>query len=125
MVGDLGSQVEHAAAVSEGDHPLESSVSATMATTAASRETNWPGYGTARSRQIAYDNSRTTLDEMQTRSSEANDTAEPPQISDRSRSLVVTNDGDIVVDDRFWTVFCKEVSSMAAPGSLPDRRGSS
>ena len=78
MVGDLGSQVEHAAAVSEGDHPLESSVSVTIATTPASKETDWPDYGTARSRQTAYGNSRTTFDEMQTRSSKANDSSEPP-----------------------------------------------
>lgn len=123
MVGDLGTQVEHAAAVSEDDHPLESSVSAANATSAAPSETVGPSYGSARNSQTAYGNPRTTLDEVHAGSSRANDTSESSQSSDQSRSLVVTNDGDIVVDDRFWTVFCKEVSSIAAHGifSRPTR----
>ena len=116
MVGDLGSQVEHAAVMSEGDHPVESSLSATNTTSAASIETGWPDYGPRRHSQTAYGNPSTTLDEIQTSSSRAKDTSESPQISDRSRGLVVTNNGDIVVDDGFWTVFCKEVSSSVAHG---------
>ena len=105
MVGDLGSQVEHAAAVNESDHLVESSLNATR-----------PDYGLARYDQTAYGNPSTTLDEMQLGSSRANDTSEFPQISDESSGLVVTHNGDLVVDDRFWTVFCKEVSSSAAHG---------
>ena len=116
MVGDLGSQVEHAAAVSEGDHPMESPLTATNTTSAASSETAWPDYGLARYDQTAYGNPSTTLDEIQTVSSRANDTSDLPQISDESSGLVVTHNGDLVVDDRFWTVFCKEVSSSAAHG---------
>ena len=114
MVGDLGSQVEHAAAVSEGHHPLESSVGATNAMSAASDEIVWPDHGFARHSQIAYSNPPTALDEVQTGSSGTKDTSESPQVSDQSRGLVVTNNGEIVVDDRFWTLFCKEVSYSAA-----------
>lgn len=116
MVGDLGSQVEHATAVSEGDHPVESSLRATKTTSAISSETGWPDYGLARYGQTAYGNPFTAIDEMQTGSSRANDTSECIQISDQSSDLVVTNSGDLVVDDRFWTVFCKEVSSSTAHG---------
>ena len=114
MVGDLGSQVEHAAAVSEGDHSVESSLSATNATSAASNETVWPDYGLPRYGQTAYSNPSTALDEIQRGSSRANDASEFPQISDESSGLLVTHNGDLVVDDRFWTVFCKEVSSGVA-----------
>ena len=116
MVGDLGSQVEHAAAASEDDHPVDDSVSARNTMSAASSETGWPNSGLARYSQTAYGNPSTTLDEMQAGSSRANGTSESPQISDQSGGLVVTNNGDLVVDDRFWTVFCKEVSSTAAHG---------
>ena len=113
MVGDLGSQVEHAAAVSECDHPVESSLSATNTTSAAPSETGWPNHGLARYGQTAYGNPSTTLDEVQTDSSRANETSASLQIPDQSKGLVVTSNGDLVVDDRFWTVFCKEVSSSA------------
>ena len=121
MVGDLGSQVEHVTAASEGDHPAESSLSAINTTSAASSETGWPDYGLARYGQTAYGNPSTTLDEVRTGSSRANDTSESPQISDQSSSLVVTDNGDLVVDDRFWTIFCKEVSFMLAVSSLDGR----
>ena len=116
MVGDLGSQVEHAAAATEGDLQMESSVSATNATSAASSETGWPDYGLGRYSQTAYGNPSTTLDEVQAGSSRATDTSASTQISDQSKGLVVTSNGDLVVDDRFWTVFCKEVSASAAHG---------
>ncbi len=123
MVGDLGSQVEHASAVNEGDHPVESSVGATNTTSAASSETGWSDHGHARYSRSAYSDRRTTLDEVGTDSSRTNDTSESTQTSDQSGGLVVTNNGDLVVDDRFWTVFCKEVSSSAAHGifALPTR----
>ena len=116
MVGDLGSQVEHAATVSEGHNPVESSVGATSATSAASDEILRPDHGFVRHSQTAYSNPRTVFDEVQTDSSRKKDISESPQISDQSRGLVVTNNDETVVDDRFWTVFCKEVSSSAAHG---------
>ena len=118
MVGDLGSQVEHAAAVNEGDDPVDGLVNARNTTIAASSETAWPNSGLAHYSQTAYGNPSTTVDEVQTGSSRANDFSESPQIPNQSESLVVTNNGDLVVDDRFWTVFCKEVSSTAAHGIL-------
>ena len=109
MVGDLGSQVEHATTVSEGDHRLESSLSAINTTSAASSETGWPDDPLTRYGQTACGN---PSDAVHTGSNRINDTSESPQISDQSGGLVVTNNGDLVVDDRFWTVFCKEVSTM-------------
>jgi Fungal Zn(2)-Cys(6) binuclear cluster domain len=96
MVGDLGSQVEHAAAVGQGNHPVESSTSATSATGATSSET-------------------ATRDGVQAGSGMAKGTSELPQVSDEFGELVVASNGDIVVGNRFWTVFCKEVCSSSAP----------
>ena len=124
MVGDLGSQVEHVAAVNEDDLPLESLVSAANATSATPSETVRPDHGLARNSQTVYGNPRMTLDDVDTASSGANDALESSQVSNQSGGLVVTNNGDIVVDDRFWTVFCKEVSPSAAHGIFARRAGS-
>jgi hypothetical protein len=109
MVGDLGSQVEHAAAVSQGSHPVESSTSAT------SSETGWPGHRLALQGQSASGKPRTTRDGVQTGSGMAKGTSESPQVADEFGELVVASNGDLVVGNRFWTVFCKEVCSSSAP----------
>jgi hypothetical protein len=114
MVGDLGSQVEHAAAVSQANHPVESSTSATSATGATSSETGWPNNLLAHS-QSASGNPRTTRDGVQTGSGMAKGTSESPQVSDEFGDLVVASNGDLIVGNRFWTVFCKEVCSSSAP----------
>jgi len=112
MVGDLGSQVEHAAAVSQGNHPVKSSTSATSGTSgtgATSSEKGWPDHRLALHSQSASGNSRTTRDGVQTGSGMAEGTSESPQVSDEFGELVVASNGDLVVGNRFWTVFCKEV----------------
>jgi Fungal Zn(2)-Cys(6) binuclear cluster domain len=106
MVGGLSSQVEHAAAVSQGSHPVESSTSATSATLS---ETGWPDHRLALHSQSASGNPPTTRDGVQTGSGMAKGTSESPQVSDEFGELVVASNGDLVVGNRFWTVFCKEV----------------
>lgn len=110
MVGDLGSQVELAAAVSQDDHPVEGSASVTSAT---SSETV---HRLALQSQSASSSGepRTTCDEVQTGSDVEKRTSESPQASDEFGELVVASEGDLVVKDRFWTVFCKEVCSSSA-----------
>jgi hypothetical protein len=112
MVGDLSSQVEHAAAVSQDNHPVESSTSATSATLS---EMSWPDHRLALHSQSASGDPHTTRDGVQTVSSMAKGTSELPQVFDEFGELTVASNGDLVVGNRFWTVFCKEVCSSSAP----------
>jgi hypothetical protein len=118
MIGDLGSQVEHAAAVSQGNHPAESStsaISATSVTGATSSETGWPDHRLALHSRSASGNPRTTRDGVQTGSGMAKGTSESPQVSEELGELVVASNGELAVGNHFWTVFCKEVCSSSAP----------
>jgi Fungal Zn(2)-Cys(6) binuclear cluster domain len=128
MVGDLSSQVEHAAAVSQGNHLMDSSTGVTSAastTSVTSSETSWPDHRLALHSQSASGNLRTTHDGVQTGSGMAKGTSESPQVSDGFGELEVASNGDLVVGNRFWTVFCKEVCSSSAPFALLYRRESS
>ena len=118
MVGDLGSQVEHAAAASQGNHPVENSTSATSATSATLSETGRPDHRLAPHSQSASGNPHPTRDGVQTGSGMAKGTSESPQVSDEFGDLVVASNGDLVVGNHFWTVFCKEVCSSSAPFRL-------
>lgn len=118
MVGDLGSQVEHAAVVSQPNRPGEISTSATSAASATSSDTGWPDNLLAFHSQSATGDPRTARDELQTDSSMEKGTSESPQVSDGFGDLAVSRDGDLVIEDRFWTVFCKEVCSTVAPALL-------
>ena len=112
MVGDLSSQVEHAAAVNQDSHLVESLASATSATLS---EMGWPDHQPALHSQSASEDPHTTRDGVQTDSSMAKGTSELPQVSDEFGELAVASNGDLVVGSRFWTVFCKEVCSSSAP----------
>ena len=118
MVGDLGSQVEHAAVVSQGDHPVENSTSATNATSTITSETGRQNYRLSLHDQSANGNPRTTRDAVQTGPSMTKGISESPQVLEESGHLTVDNNGDLVVGDLFWTVFCKEVRSSSSPFSL-------
>lgn len=109
MVGDLGSQVEHAAAVNQNIHPVKSSTSATSATLS---ETCWP---VTLDSQSAGGDPRTMHNEVQTASAMANSTSESPELFDEFGELTVASNGDLIVGSRFWTVFCKEVCCNPAP----------
>jgi hypothetical protein len=115
MVGDLGSQVEHAAAASQGNHPVENPTSVANTTSATSSEMDWPDHRLALHSQSASGNPHTTRDGVQTGSSMAKGTSESQQVSDEFGDLVVASDGDLIVGNRFWTVFCKEVRSQLCP----------
>jgi hypothetical protein len=126
MVGDLGSQVEHAAAVSQDNHLVENPTSAASATSAASSETGWPDHRLALHSQSASEHPHTTRDGVQTGSDMAKGASELPQVSDEFGDIAVASNGDLVVGNRFWTVFCKEVcSQLCAPFALLYRRESS
>ena len=47
--------------------------------------------------------------EVQTGTSMVKGTFESPNVSNEPGELVVASNGDLVVGNRFWTVFCKEV----------------
>ena len=115
MVGDLGSQVEHAAAVSQGSHAVESSTIATDATSATSSEPGWIDHQLTPQSQSASGYTHTTRDGVQRGANIAKDTSESPHVSDESGEVVVASNGDVVVGNQFWTVFCKEVCSKFAP----------
>ena len=113
MVGDLGSQVEHAAVVDQDNHPLETLASASNAT---SSQTGWSDDRFALHSQSTSGNSTSTRDGVQTSSDMATVSSESPQISDEFGELLVAeNNGNLAVEDRFWTIFCKEVCSNSAP----------
>lgn len=116
MVGDLGSQVEHATAVNQENHPVEKSTSTTSVTLS---ETAGLDHPLALNSQSASGNPPTTRDGMQTDSGMAKGTPDSGPVSDELGELVVAHDGDLVVADRFWTVFCKEVCSSSAPFCFP------
>lgn len=123
MIGDLGSQVEHAVAVSQSNPSVESSTGVTNATNATSSETGWPNHRLTLPRPSANQISHTTRDEMQRGSGMAQGSSQSPQVSDGFGELQVASNGDLVVGDQFWTVFCKEVGSSSAPfrSALPAR----
>lgn len=114
MVGDLSSQVEHVGVVSPNKHPVESSTT----TSAASRETGWSDHRIALDSQSAIENPSTTRDGVQAGSGVAKGTLESPQIPDDFGESVEVSNGDLVIRDRFWTVFCKEVCSSSALFSI-------
>jgi Fungal Zn(2)-Cys(6) binuclear cluster domain len=124
MIGDLGSQVEHTAAASQGNHPVENPTSAASATSATSSEMGRPDHRLALHSQSTSGNQRTTRDGVQPGSSMAKGTSESPQVSDEFGDLVVASSGDLVVGNRFWTVFCKEVCSQLCPLLLCSTDGS-
>jgi hypothetical protein len=79
MVGGLSSQVENAAGISQIDHDMESSMRATN-TTSSEQSSGF-----------------------------SKDTSEPFQLPEDFGVLDVASNGDLVVGEGFWTVFCKEV----------------
>lgn len=117
MVGDLGSQVEHVAAVSRGNHQIENSInSATTVTSAASsQETGWSDHHFDLHGQPESGNPLTAHDRVQTGSGMVKGTSELPQVSDEFGDVVVDSNGDLIVGKGFWAVFCKEVCSSFTP----------
>ena len=111
MVSDLGSQVEHVAAVDQGSQPVENSTSVTIAAGVTSSETARADHQLGAHSESAKGNSRTTHEELETSPGMEYGIGYPSQKLEDIGDLVVANDGDLLVRDRFWTVFCKEVCS--------------
>lgn len=110
MVGDLGSQVEHASVVSQGTQSVETS---RTATSSALNEAAWPDGPLALDDMSPNENPRTMQSESQVDSDMVKAVSEL-QAADQSGEFMVASNGDIVVGNRFWTVFCKEVCSNSA-----------
>ena len=106
LVGDLGSQVENAAVAPQKSQLVESSMSATSAT---SSETVWPDNGPALHSQSVSEDPETTHDEMSIHFGMKKDNRQMQHVFEESEELLVTSSGELVVKDGFWTVFCKEV----------------
>ncbi len=103
MVVELGSQVEQTTGAGHVDILLEGQMSTTS--TSAS-ETNWSLDRldlTGDSRHEAFQ------DDEQADLALSRRPSDTPQISNELGRLVVEANGELVVGDRFWTVFCKEV----------------
>ena len=115
MVGDLGSQVEHAAVISHGNYPVETLTSVTSVTSATSSETGRADRRLPLQDQSANENPWTIRDAVQTSSSMRQGISESPQGFEESGHLVLDSNGDLIVGDRFWTVFCKEVCFSSPP----------
>ena len=114
MVGDLGSQVEQVATANQGSHPSDNP---TNATTASSSEQGWQDYELDPYGQSASQDPRNTR-EVQLGFGVPDIPSESPQDSDEFGELVLASDGDLVVADRFWTVFCKEVCCSSVPFTI-------
>lgn len=82
MVGGLSSQVENAAGFSQRGHVIDS----------------------AASEPTAINSKRSSVC--------INEVTEPPQVAEDFGVLEVASNGDLVVGESFWTVFCKEVEDI-------------
>jgi len=100
MIGDLGSQVENVA--SQGN--LETS-------TGASKTAS----GLVSDSQSAGVIPHIRGDGIQVPAGMIIDTSDSPQIFHGFDDMLLTNNGDLVLGNQFWTVFCKEVFSSSAP----------
>lgn len=119
MVGNLGSQVEHASAAGPGRHSLGISTTATTATDANLDETCGPDQEIALQDQSAVKDLDTGDDGDH---GMAEGTLESLDGAGEVRAFSVASNGDLVVGDSFWTVFCKEVS-LSSTIVLLDRQG--
>lgn len=93
---------------------VESSTSATSATSATLNETGRQDHQLALHEQSTDENIWIPRDAVRN-DSIAKEISESPQVSNESGHLVIDSDGDLVVGDRFWTVFCKEVCFSSSP----------
>lgn len=110
MVGDLGSQVENAAALTQSNHPPGSAVNVQNE---SSSKKGGPDQQPAPHNQS--EDRHTPIDRMDANYSTVNGTSGPSQTSDELGDLEVASNGDLVVCNRFWTVFCKEVCTQLFP----------
>lgn len=99
MVGDLGSQVENVAAESQSIHRMESSNSVIDATQSGiDRPSQQLVQSQFSSQNVPAEGGEQPIDPSLTL-----------EVSEGFGELIETDHGDLIVRDRFWTVFCKEV----------------
>lgn len=109
MVSDLGSQVENVAVPSQNDSPAEDPIGAASEGIIG---------GLAFDNQSASGNFHTTPDGIQAGSDIMINNSNSPRVSNESGDMFVASNGNLVVGDRFWAVFCKEVYFISAPFCL-------
>lgn len=117
MVGDLGSQVEHAAAMDQdhdGEQSTGSSTTAPAVVGAVSSEMSWPDHRLGLHYQSTVGGSQRMTHHELRDTTDRRASAEEPQALDDDGDLIEVDDGDLIVKDRFWTVFCKEVRFWAS-----------
>jgi hypothetical protein len=107
MIGDLGSQVEDVAVTSHGVYGIDRSSQPTNGTyvtmSGTRRQTDQPALQTSPNDWTMSGFSA---------SSAGSQSSGLLQTSYESEDVTLDGDGELVVRDRFWTVFCKEVCSL-------------
>lgn len=121
MIGDLGSQVEYTAAVGPSDIPVESSTINSI--NPSSKETGSPDQMVAPHSPSADRRLYTSCDGAHDGLGMAKGSLDSPDVSDNLGEVVTASDGNLAIEDRFWTVFCQEVCCCSATAcfALPSR----
>lgn len=111
MIGDLGSQVEQTSSVDQKRLPsldLGGAVNARSSETEASVDMGVEANGHSSKNHQSYDETNSDLHGNHTM----------PQFPEDTNSVIdvfgADHDGHLIVKDRFWTIFCKEVSLKPA-----------
>lgn len=117
MVSDLSTQFEVAATGDESDSimPEPSSISSASSGKITAKPSNATESGLEYSTRMGVD-----ISALNTDSIVSPKLTMPPNIQDSAQNddMVIRRDGDIVVGDRFWTVFCSEVGLSSFPPRL-------
>ncbi len=113
MVGDLSSQVELSTRISqdEYDDVISSPMTLSNVESTVFNEKDVPDRHIDNNQSSGGSN--LTAEELQNGYHAVNKEAEITQNFENARQLDTTSNGDIVVGNRFWTVFCKEVCFYA------------
>ena len=111
MVGELGSQVEHAAVRGVAGRAASLTIQDTAPSAPASTST-----GASSLYQSPPSNSRCSADQIPNPAAIAqvahgveHNNLMSPQMDDEPSEVTLADNGDLILGDRFWTVFCKEV----------------
>ena len=108
MIGGLSSQVEHATVANQDDAPMQGSTNDLSVASVTPSEMSSQDHRLSYSKS-ATESSNSTRDGDQITIGVAERNSKARQVSDDSEEMMTTNNGEIVVGSRFWSVFCKEV----------------
>ena len=111
MVGDLSSQVENSAGVSQGNESAEDSMSTPSASSAMTSKTGWSKHQEFHS-QPSSEHPFITHGEVRSGSGMVRGDLELSQASDDSGVLNIASNGDVVVGNRLHFAFLKQGQSI-------------